>query len=133
MDKLPTPSIRVGGPGGAANGDEADSRQTALGARKLAVEAGESARVGLDQEIEAILEAADERDRQADDRDAAADERDQAASLDSFLHDADYGPGLKARRLSAMDRLASKDDRTAGADDRRELTRMIQERSELED
>jgi hypothetical protein len=32
-----------------------------------------------------------------------------------------------------MDRLASKDDRTAGADDRRELTRMIQERSELED
>jgi hypothetical protein len=134
MDELPTPSAR---PDDSARADErehdADSREAALDTRERAAEARESAQAGRDQENQAILAAADERDKAADVRDADADERDRAASLDSFLRDADYSPGHKARMSAGMDRVDSKDDRLSAADDRSNLTRGGLERSELDD
>ena len=101
--------------------------------RERVAEAKESARAGRDEENQAILAAADERDKAADIRDAVADERDRAASLDSFLRDADYSPAHKARMSAGMDRVDSKDDRLSAADDRSILTRDGLERSELDD
>jgi hypothetical protein len=71
---------------------------------------------------EAILGEADERDGLADARDSLANERDHAASLQSFLHEEDFAPGVRARRAAGLDRSDSKDDRTAAADDRSRLT-----------
>ncbi|WP_328326049.1 hypothetical protein OHA70_37085 [Kribbella sp. NBC_00382] len=101
--------------------------------RERAAEARESAQAGRDQENQAILAAADERDKAADRRDAVADERDRAASLDSFLRDADYSPGHKARMSAGLDRVESRDDRISAADDRSNLTRGGRQRSALDD
>ncbi|MEV5967171.1 hypothetical protein AB0L70_35705 [Kribbella sp. NPDC051952] len=134
MNELPTPSARPDDSGRADKREhDADSRDAALDTRERAADARESAQAGSDQANQAILAAADERDKAADVRDALADERDRAASLDSFLRDADYGPGHKARMSAGMDRVDSKDDRISAADDRSNLTRNSRERSELDD
>ncbi|TCC08506.1 hypothetical protein [Kribbella soli] len=134
MDELPTPSVRSDDSGRADEREhDADLREAALDTRERAVEAGESAQAGRDQENQAILAAADERDRAADGRDAVADERDKAASLESFLRDADYSPGHKARMSAGMDRVDSKDDRLSAADDRSNLTRDDLVRPEPDD
>ena len=127
MDARPTPSERAD-----QREHDADAREAALDTREKAAAAKESALARRDQETQAILDAADERDLQADERDAAAGERDQAASLDSFLRDADYSPGHKARLSAGMDRVDSKADRTSSADDRSNLTRAGLEQSELD-
>jgi len=72
--------------------------------------------------VQGILDDADDRDRHADDRDQAAEERDLAASLHSFLNDAEYDTGLRARRSAAMDRSDSQSDRDSSATDRSKLT-----------
>ena len=69
-----------------------------------------------------MLDDAAERDGQADARDSLANDRDRAASLESFLHDDDFSPGVRARRAAGMDRSDSKDDRASAADDRSRLS-----------
>jgi hypothetical protein len=134
MDELPTRSARPDDSGRADERErKSDARDAALDTRESVVEAKESAQLGRDQVNQAILEAADKRDKQADERDAAADERDKAASLGSFLRDADYSAGFRTRLSAGMDRADSRGDRISAADDRRNLTRGSRERSELDD
>ncbi|MFK4088222.1 hypothetical protein ACI2LF_29185 [Kribbella sp. NPDC020789] len=100
----------------------ADEREAALDERERALAVRESAHETPDRRTQAILEAAAERDELADERDEEAGVRDQAASLESFLRDADYIPGHRARLWAGADRADSKDDRTSAATDRRNLT-----------
>jgi hypothetical protein len=72
-------------------------------------------------EEQAILDDAAQRDGQADARDSLANDRDRAASLESFLHDEDFNPGVRARRAAGMDRSDSRDDRATAAADRSRL------------
>jgi len=100
----------------------ADAKEARLDQRERAIAAREAAQLdAADQQV--ILDAADERDRQADERDDEADVRDRAASLSDFLGAADFGPGQKARRWAGADRVDSKEDRASAAGDRVQLTR----------
>lgn len=125
MNELPTPPPRPAD--GASSADvrerEADAREAALDTREKAIEARESAQLNRDQETQAILDAAEERDEQADERDQQAEVRDKAASLDSFLREADFSSGHRARLSAGVDRVDSKGDRSWAAADRFNLTR----------
>jgi len=97
-------------------------READLDAREDSIQARESADAERMQGVQGILDDATERDSRADARDSSANERDSAAGLQSFLHDDDLGPGLKARRSAELDRSDSKADRTSAAQDRIRLT-----------
>ena len=101
---------------------KAEQREAALDTRENNIRAEEAAGADLKEEVQAILDDADERDRQADARDSQADDRDRADSFESFLHDKDFTPGARARRAAGIDRLDSKSDRASAADDRSRLT-----------
>jgi hypothetical protein len=100
----------------------ADEREAALRAREIRTAARDAGRESRAVETQKVLADAASRDERADARDAVADDREQAASLDSFLLPSDeFDVAIKARRLSAMDRLHSKTDRSSSADDRSKL------------
>lgn len=99
----------------------ANEREASLDARQRDADARDAVQTGRDEEVKTILASADERDNEADARDSVADRRDATASLDSFLHDADFLAGHKARRSAAFDRSDSKSDRAHGAADRSRL------------
>jgi hypothetical protein len=109
----------------APHGDDSadDQRESALRAREVRADARDAHDADLRDEVEGILDRADERDERADARDEAATARDSAASLHSFLHDAEYDAALKARRSAAMDRRDSHTDRGAAGDDRSKLSK----------
>lgn len=100
----------------------AAEREADLDAREDSLQARESADADRMEGVQGILDDATERDSRADARDSSANNRDSAASLHSFLHDDDLGPGLKARRSAELDRSDSKADRTSAAQDRIRLT-----------
>ena len=107
-------------PADSAREHNLDERETALDERQRRLEARE----GSDRsEARQICEAADERDDQAAARDIEEDVREEGASLDSFLHpdETDFDVADRARRFSRMDRLNSKTDREASAEDRSKL------------
>jgi hypothetical protein len=100
----------------------ADEREAALDAREDCIRDREAVGVERLRKTEAILGEAHQRDGLADARDSLANERDHAASFQSFLHDEDFAPGVKARQAAGLDRSDSKDDRSSAAVDRFRLT-----------
>jgi hypothetical protein len=127
-----------GGPGGNDSADDqreraaaahqgapGDERESALRAREVRADAREAHEASFSDEVQGILDRADERDERADARDEAATARDSAASLHSFLHDDEYDAALKARRSAAMDRQDSHTDRGAAGEDRSRLSEGI--------
>jgi hypothetical protein len=100
----------------------ADQREADLDAREERANAWDAGHSDHEELIHTIQVVAGVRDDHADARDSAATSRDTAASLRSFLHDDEFIAALRARRFAALDRLASKADRTSAASDRTDLT-----------
>jgi hypothetical protein len=109
------------------SGDLPGARERAIDERENRADARDAAQAEREARTRGILADADERDVQADARDSAADGRDRAASLDSFLRDdhSDNDAALKSRRAGALDRLDSKGDREAAAEDRSHLAEGV--------
>ena len=101
---------------------EADAREAALDVREDRIRGQEALSADRSRQAQAILDDAAARDGQADARDSRATARDKAASLQSFLHDDDFSPGVNARHAAGMDRSHSREDRISAADDRSRLT-----------
>jgi hypothetical protein len=110
-----------------------DMREASLDARALILRDQEALSADLKKRASAILDEANERDGKADARDSRANDRDKEASLQSFLHDEDFTPGVKAREAAGMDRSDSKADRTWAAGDRSKLTGNGSTHSDMEE
>ena len=105
----------------------ADKREAALDQREIRSAAREAGSESRAVETQKVLADAASRDDLADARDLAADDREQAASLDLFVHPiTEHDAAIRARRLSAMDRLDSKTDRSSSAEDRSRLSESDQ-------
>ncbi len=82
---------------------------------------GGTAAKGSDASVQALLAAADERDRVPEERDRRAEARDRAAERRPVTCQQEYSAAALDRGLSAVDRFNSGVDRDHGASDRAEL------------
>lgn len=75
-----------------------------------------------ESDVDAILAAAEDRDRFAQARDTAANKRDMTANLDAFLAEGGDEKEFEQRSLAQHDRSAARNDRINSAADRDALT-----------
>lgn len=103
----------------------ADVRESALDAREDQVAVREDAESERAIRVDKILAAAEVRDERAEARDLVSNQRLKAGNLDAWLHRTSDGEAQEARQLAWDDRMHSRRDRTASADDRDDLAEEV--------
>ena len=99
-------------------------RDLAAEARDAHADASDAAARDRELLVDAVLAAADERDRRAARRDAAAFWRDMDANLQAFIGNVDDTEAYNHRMAAARDRRRAQADRAAARSDRHRLANI---------